>query len=89
MLYKILLKLNSVINNFFIIQTFRRYLFARSYYTKQLKLIRAWSIKKTENDNFYYDLSDINLNYLVSLICAITNAEYEEVESYALEIRKD
>ena len=60
-----------------------------SYYKNKIRLILKWSMKKTENDNFYYDLEEKNLEDLISMISLITNIKNQDIENYALEIRND
>lgn len=88
-IYKISLRYYLGLRNFFFIRIYLRNKYAKSYYKNQLKSIKYWALKKTENDNFYYDLDDKNLQDLISLIYSLTNNTYVDVERYALEIRND
>ena len=78
-LYKILFKFYINIRKFIIIRVFIRYKFAMSYYKNKIRLILKWSIKKTENDNFYYDLEKKNLDDLISMISLITNIKIQNI----------
>lgn len=88
-LYKITLKLYTNIRKFIFVRVFIRYKFAMSYYKNKIRLILKWSIKKTENDNFYYDLEEKNLEDLISMISLITNIKIQDIETYASEIRNN
>ena len=70
-------------------KTIWRYRFAMSHYSGQLAFIKRWCFKDTENSNFYYDLTDLNLKHLKHLIVAITGASLRVIGGYIDEIRED
>ena len=97
---KILIKKNSSLYKKFLhtymklrraplVRVYIRYKFAKSYYTEKFKLVKRWSFLKTESDNFYYDLTDKNLQDLIYLIASLVGKSFNEVERYALEIKNN
>ena len=54
---------------------------ATGYYKPKVKLINDWAKKKTEFSNYYYDLSESNRSDLASLISAITETPFKQVEA--------
>lgn len=67
----------------------RRYLFGRSYYARQLRSLRQWSVASTEETNFYYELVPRNEATLISLVSAVCGVDVEEVETYVTEAKSD
>lgn len=65
----------------------RRRKFALNYYSKKLSMISVWSKKRTENYNFYYDITDKNLIDLCHLLSTILSEDYKKVYSYANELK--
>jgi hypothetical protein len=49
----------------------------------------AWSLRRTEISNFYYDLTPKNLLELASFISAVTKVEFGKVKNYVDEVRND
>ena len=72
-----------------IVRIYRRYMFAKSYYRSQLKMIRVWAFKDTEDTNFYYDLDDLNIDQIIHAVSIITNTETKIIEGYIKEIKSD
>ena len=72
-----------------IIKIIRRYKLAKSYYSKQLQMIRKWCLQDTEDANFYYDLTDLNIEYIKHGIASITKHEIKVIEKYINEIQED
>lgn len=72
-----------------LIHSYNRFIVARSYYKAKLRLIYRWSIKNSENSNFYYDLEERNLLYLANLIAHVTSTSVESVRKYFNEILTD
>ena len=54
---------------------------ATSYYKPSFRLINDWAKKKTEFSNYYYDLNESNRSDLASLISAITETPFKQVEA--------
>ncbi|PKR55531.1 class I SAM-dependent methyltransferase [Thalassospira marina] len=52
-------------------------------------MIRSWCFKDTEDDNFYYDLTDLNVEHFIYSIAAVTKTDHRVVQSYIDEIRND
>ena len=46
-------------------------------------------VKDTEDANFYYDLTDLNIEYIKHGIASITNHEVKVIEKYINEIQED
>lgn len=66
-----------------------RWNMARSRYRKQLRHINWWSFQQTENTNFYYDLTPLNLVHLRSMLNAITGIEHDQIQGLIDELRRD
>ena len=67
----------------------RRKRFAMGYYSDTLDRISKWAPKNTENDNFYYDLSDLNKLHLAHQIAALTGAPPQKLRSLFQELLDD
>ncbi len=67
----------------------RRYVVARRHYASQLKMIRSWCFKDTEDDNFYYDLTDLNVEHFKYSIAAVAKVDPGVVQGYIDEIKND
>tara|TARA_B110001450_G_C17571493_1_gene460968 strand:- start:73 stop:918 length:846 start_codon:yes stop_codon:yes gene_type:complete len=85
-LIKILLKIVGLGR---LINVVRRYKLAKSYYSDQLRMIRKWSFQDTEYNNFYYDITDLNIEHTMHAIALITHNDVQIIEKYINEIRKD
>jgi hypothetical protein len=72
-----------------LIRTRRRKKFATSYYSTKYNLIRGWYKKKTESDNFYYELDERNQSHLSALIHLITKTPVEQVEGFFHELTEN
>lgn len=72
-----------------IINVVNRYKLAKSYYSNQLKMIRKWSFQDTEDYNFYYDITDLNIEHTMHAIAIITQHDVQIIEKYINEIRND
>ena len=77
------------IRNINFVRTFIRFKLAISYYKNNFKMIRNWISKKTENDNFYYELTQKNSKDLISLVSFIFNVPTELLTQYHEEIVKN
>jgi len=69
--------------------TLRRKRFALSYYREKLNLIPIWARKKTENFNFYYELTEHNFSDLAWTVSAVCGMPYEKIMGYMLELKND
>ena len=67
----------------------RRRKIADSYLQPRSKLARKWTKQRTETDNFYYELSSINLSELSSLISIISGIQPQVIDDYINEINND
>lgn len=67
----------------------RRRKFAEKYYEDKISLLISWSKKRTENYNFYYELTDKNVNDLCHLLATIWDCKVESVRNYASELIQD
>ena len=81
-LYKIVLARRKFMNSL------RRYRLAKSYYNQNLQLIRKWSLKNTEDSNFYYELTSHNLLYLAHFVAIITATKPELALQYFGELKE-
>jgi predicted O-methyltransferase YrrM len=66
-----------------------RFLIAFEYYESKVREIIRWLNESHENHNFTYDLTNINREYLASLLAATTETEFETVQQYFREIDQD
>lgn len=62
---------------------------ATSYYKEKISLINEWSRKNSEDSNFYYDLTQQNMDYLAHFIANLTNVEYQLVLDLFCELEKN
>ncbi len=72
-----------------VVKIIGRYKLAKSYYSKQLRIIRSWCLQDTEDNNFYYDITDLNIEHTKHAIATITQYDVRIIEKYINEIRKD
>ena len=82
-LYKIILARRKFMNSL------RRYRLAKSYYNQKLQLIRTWSMKNTEDSNFYYELTSHNLLYLAHFVAIVTATKPELALQYFGELEEN
>lgn len=59
------------------------------YFMPQLIRGFLWTGKKTENSNFYYDLTDKNILELAQFVSIVCKIEPTKAESYINEVRQD
>lgn len=67
----------------------RRYRLARSYYSRQLNQARRWSVARTEDSNFYYQLTRGNEMTLIATVAAVTGIQLNLVEQFVEEAQSD
>jgi hypothetical protein len=79
----------NAIRKSLLLRAYRRRRFALSYYRSQLKYIRRWIWKRTENSNFYYDISELNKIHLGHFLSHILKTPYEQVMEYFHELESD
>jgi hypothetical protein len=60
-----------------------------TYLKPQKKMARRWIWKRTENDNFYYDLTDSNRQDLAHLISLVSGVTVSEVKGFIEELAAD
>jgi hypothetical protein len=60
-----------------------------SYLKPKVKMAKKWASKRTENDNFYYDLTPKNHLEIIGLVSAVTGEDRLVVASYLDEIVAD
>jgi hypothetical protein len=63
--------------------------FAESYFKNTKQEILRWAHHSRENDNFTYDLTEQNLDYLAATVSTVTGAALETIHSYFLEPKVD
>lgn len=73
--------LRRAFQKFSIVRVIRRVRITLRYLFKRNWLALKWATKKTEESNFYYDLTQRNINYLVNLISHVTGKKIDEIES--------
>ena len=83
---KFLLKKNLLSK--FLLFIFKRN-FAYSYFREKNSLINNWAWGDNELSNFYYDLTEINKEYLADLISLVTGKSNEEIYRYFSELLDD
>lgn len=67
---------------------YRIYIFGPYFFLKIWEGL-AWSLKRTEDSNFYYDLSSKNIHELENFVSLITSTELSTIQGYIEEIRQD
>lgn len=67
----------------------RRRRLARGYFAPSTALIRAWTRRHTEDDNFYYALTEANRADLAHLVALVTGVSSTTVMTYLNEIESD
>jgi len=83
---KFLLKKN-IISKFFLF-IFKRN-FAQSYFRDKNSMINSWAWGDNELSNFYYDLTEMNKEYLADLISLVTGKSTDEIYGYFSELLND
>jgi predicted O-methyltransferase YrrM len=68
---------------------YRRYRFARSYYTDKLDNIRRWVFNSREVANFTYHLEPRNQAYLAAFVANVTGQGLSTISSYLEELETD
>lgn len=59
------------------------------YFLHPLALGLAWTWRRTENSNFYYDLTDKNILELANFVSIVCKIDVSQAESYIKEVRSD
>lgn len=59
------------------------------YFLPKLKLGFSWTRRKTENSNFYYDLTAKNTLELANFVSIVCGIDLAKAESYIREVRED
>lgn len=52
---------------------------------KRFAIIFSWSIKKTEDSNFYYEITDRNKRHLIEFFSLVLGEERQKIEAYIFE----
>jgi hypothetical protein len=63
--------------------------FAESYFQYSRSEIQRWAHHSRENDNFTYDLTEQNLDYLAATVSVVTGAGIDAIRAYLDEPRAD
>jgi hypothetical protein len=84
--YTLLLRIIHFARELTVFRAYSRYKFATSYYREKYVLINKWIFKRTEDDNFYYDLTEKNRKDLVSMLSCILNLPINLLIEYQSEI---
>jgi len=66
-----------------------RFFIAFAYYEDKIRELFRWLDESNEIHNFTYDLTDINKQYLASLLAEITGADFETAQGYMHELEHD
>lgn len=66
-----------------------RFMLGLSYITPIIKNLFVWTFTSHETDNFTYDISDDNKEYLTAFISHMTRTPYQRVLLYMQEIEKN
>lgn len=66
-----------------------RFRTAFSYYRAPLRNIFSWLVSSSENTNFTYDLTPLNLSYLANTLSLVTGSSVTEISGYLEEILND
>ena len=67
---------------------YRTTLFSRYFWPKIMSGF-AWSLRRTETSNFYYDLTPRNLLELANFVSVVTKVDISKVREYVDEVRND
>lgn len=59
------------------------------YFIPRLILALKWAGLRTENSNFYYDLTDKNFLELAQVVSLVCNVDWSKAESFINEVRSD
>jgi predicted O-methyltransferase YrrM len=72
-----------------ILRPLKRLKYALHYFSPQLIELFRWSIRRTEDHNYYYELEEDNYLYLCHFLSTTFGTPVREVESYLNEILSD
>lgn len=67
----------------------RRIIIPFGYYRRLPSNIVRWLFWSRESSNFTYDLDELNLSYLASMISLVTGKDYDTISSYIQELGAD
>lgn len=79
----------KLVRKLIFVRAYKRRQFAISYFRPQLKYIRTWMWKKTENSNFYYDITELNKEHLAHLLSHILGTPHAQIQEYFSELESD
>jgi hypothetical protein len=68
------------------IRIFIRMQIARAYFGKPLRNLFEWIVSGREESNFYYELSPLNREQVISSVAVMLETDYKTIEKYVLEI---
>jgi hypothetical protein len=87
--FRTLKALANLVRKLIFIRAYKRRQFALSYFRPQMKYIRTWMWKKTENSNFYYDITELNKEHLAHLLSHVLNTPHAQIQKYFSELESD
>lgn len=62
---------------------------ALSYYRPQMRFIRRWIWMRTENSNYYYDITELNKENLSQMIAHVTKSSSDVILNYFRELEQN
>lgn len=66
-----------------------RFRFAWNYFRQPLKQMILWAFSQKEENNFYYQVSEINRDQIIQACSFILGNTYEDIEKFIYELEKD
>ncbi len=63
--------------------------FAWKYFRAPIKNAIRWAFSKKEDNNFYYQVSDINRDQIIQACSVILDRTYEQIEQFVNELEED
>ena len=76
----------AFLKNIWILNFFRRVVYASSYYNEKYYGIMKWGFKSKEDTNYTYDLTPGNVLYMAHAISIATGVDYKKVMEYYKEV---
>jgi hypothetical protein len=82
-------KISTLLRRVWILNFFRRILYATQYFNHKYWLILKWGFSSREDTNFTYNLTGDSLKYLAHTISVVTGVEFAKVLEYINEPQND
>jgi len=72
-----------------LLRVLHRRFIGMNYFRHKIKMMKKWSKQRTEDDNFYYELTESNFKQLASMVAFVSGHPVNEIYDFINELRYD